>query len=422
MILKSGYSRMLITPEKSMYLAGYDKREQKSMGVHDELYASCLIFQCAGKKLVLISMDILGVDEILNYKIKKAISDFDKSIGMGCIFVFATHTHSGPSTVFYGRKTYDEEYCDFIASRCRDAFIMAMGDAKDSVILSNTMNIYGIASKRNIHKIEENDEGIKCTILKIKRNGYNTMLINFPCHMTVLNENNLLYSKDMVYGLQDALCKRGMFNLLYANGAAGDISTRFYRKDASFAEVNRLGAIFADQILSACDYNKLSADDILFKKTGFLLKYKRNLTDSEKDAKRDEIKRHISKIGDMRLKRDMESALLILNRPDKNFDNIFGIVKMGNDYFKKVEIQYALMGRIAFIGIPFEIYYSTGERIKDILKMKYGCDTVFLLGYCGGYFGYLPPESDFSSICYETIACPFEKDGEGKLFSAVENL
>lgn len=421
---RAGYSKTKITPEVPYTLAGYDVRHGESEGVHDELYARCLILEVCGKPAVFISLDILGVDEVLVQEIKNTIAEMDMEINKDGIFVFATHTHSGPSSAFSGRKSFRKEYFDLVVSRCGEAFTNARGDVYDSVIYSDETYISGIASKRNVCGKPENDSGIKCNVLRIIRNRGEIMFINFPCHMTVLDEKNLLFSKDMIYGLDRALTEKGIGDFIFANGAAGDISTRFYKKEASFGEAKRLGEILAERLISmnSKSNNEMKLQNMLFKKSSFLLKYKKNLTESERIEKKAEIEKIMLTVDNLRYRRDLESALIVLGRPDKNFDEIPAVVKTGGEYFKGVEIYCAIAGDIAFIGVPFEIYYSTGIKIQNIISRKYGCSTVFLLGYCGGYGGYLPPEDEFSRITYETIDCPFEKCGESKLLSAVKNI
>lgn len=424
MCIKTGYSKIIITPKKSCPLGGYDKRKSNSEGVHDDLYVRCLIFKYGSSLLVLISLGLLGIDEVLSEKIKESITDIDNEINAEGVFIFATHTHSGPSTAFSGRQTFDREYFDFLVSSCTEAFTKAKIDLKDSAVYVNTAAIHGVASKRNGYETIKGDTGIKCSFLRIVRKDGESVFINFPCHMTVLDENNLLCSKDMEYGVETALNERGILNLLYANGAAGDISTRFSKREASFDEVRRLGGLLAEQILDTgtSGSGEIKLQQILFKRVEFLIKYKRNLTEDERKAKIAEIQNSSSRIKDRRSKRDMDSALLVLQRPDRDFNNIPGAIKAGEEYFKNVKIHCAIAGETAFIGIPFEIYYSTGMKIQDILKKKYGCSTVFILGYCEGYGGYVPPAEDFSGISYETVACPFEMYGENKLLCAVENI
>lgn len=424
MCVKTGYSKIIITPIKHCPLGGYDKRKKNSEGIHDDLYARCLIFKTDNSLLVLVSLDILGIDEVLSEKIKKSISNIDNEINAEGVFIFATHTHSGPSTAFSGRQTFDREYFDFLVSSCTETFIKAKLDLKDSKVYLNTAEIHGVASKRNGYEAIKGDTGVKCSFIRVVRKDRKDIFINFPCHMTVLDENNLLCSKDIEYGLETALNEKGISNLLYANGAAGDISTRFSKREASYDEVKRLGGLLAEQILDAgiSGSGEIKLQQILFKGTEFQLKYKMSLTEDEKKAKLAEIQNNISKIKDRRSKRDMDSALLVLQRPDKDFNNIPGTIKVGREYFKNVKIHCAIAGEIAFIGIPFEIYYSTGIKIEAMLKKKYGCNTVFILGYCEGYGGYVPPFEDFLRISYETVACPFEMHGENKLLCAVENI
>ena len=61
--LKAGVARIDITPEKPVNMSGYARRKGLSTGVHDPLSARAVAFEAGGKRLVLISTDIIGFYE-----------------------------------------------------------------------------------------------------------------------------------------------------------------------------------------------------------------------------------------------------------------------------------------------------------------------------------------------------------------------
>lgn len=422
--MMAGYGEKVITPQLLGPMAGYDSREENAKGIHDDLYARCLILKIEKKAVVLISLDVLGVDECLIEMIKSAIMAVDREVEKEGIFVCATHTHSGPSAIFSNKVTFDLNYVNFVTLQCREAFLEAMNDIKEASIYHGTKDIFGIASKRNIYDPQKSQEGIKCKFLKIEKNDREIMVINFPCHLTVLDEGNFYYSKDLVYGLELELKENGNNKFLFINGAAGDISTRFCKKDASFEETERLGRLLAREILKEkTEMHKIdSLQPFTVKETSFLIKYKGNLSEEEKKAKKAQIEDLLTQIKDKRARRDLESALLVLNRPNRDFSKIPGVLKLEEGFFKRIKMSLAIMGQLVFIGVPFEIYYSTGIKIENILERKYRHSIVLIFGYCGGYEGYIPPAENFSQISYEVIASLFEMDAEKKLLEAIEKM
>lgn len=76
-------------------MSGYSSRKELSAGVHDRLYARVVAFESAGKRLVLVSTDLIGFYGTYE-PIRDAICGrFDLK---PCeIFLSGTHTHSGPT-------------------------------------------------------------------------------------------------------------------------------------------------------------------------------------------------------------------------------------------------------------------------------------------------------------------------------------
>ncbi len=94
-LLEAGIAKVDITPEKPVRMSGYSGRKELSAGVHDPLYARVVAFESAGRRLVLVSTDLIGFYGTYE-PIRDAICDqFDLK---PCeIFLSGTHTHSGPT-------------------------------------------------------------------------------------------------------------------------------------------------------------------------------------------------------------------------------------------------------------------------------------------------------------------------------------
>jgi hypothetical protein len=81
------------------------------------------------------------------------------------------------------------------------------------------------------------------------------VVYNLDGHSTVLHEENRLYSADFpgfaasIMPLFEPFVTMSVF----LNGAAGDMSTRFYRQSSDFAEVERIGTIVAESVVASLD-------------------------------------------------------------------------------------------------------------------------------------------------------------------------
>lgn len=120
---EAGAAQSVITPELSpqhpVYLAGFG-HNRIATGVHDELYARCLAIAVAKQKLVLCSVDLIGLfyDDVLT--IRREFEQTTSSTSF--LIVAATHTHAGPDTLgLYGPKPLvtgiDPQYLKWVDGR-----------------------------------------------------------------------------------------------------------------------------------------------------------------------------------------------------------------------------------------------------------------------------------------------------------------
>lgn len=93
---KVGVAIKVITPTESMWMAGYAARNKPAEGKVHDLYAKALCLQDAqGKKLVLVTTDLIGIPRPLAEKVTQAIEK-KHSIPRSAIMLTSSHTHCGP--------------------------------------------------------------------------------------------------------------------------------------------------------------------------------------------------------------------------------------------------------------------------------------------------------------------------------------
>ena len=96
---KAGVASIIITPEESLWMAGFAARTSPSEGKLHELWAKALVIgDAAGKKAVLITTDLSGIPKSISDSIRNRLERRFKFSRSQIIFN-TSHTHSGPVLV-----------------------------------------------------------------------------------------------------------------------------------------------------------------------------------------------------------------------------------------------------------------------------------------------------------------------------------
>ncbi len=93
---RAGLARTIITPQKSLWMAGYASRKKPSEGVIQELYAKALALEDqTGNRVVLVTSDLLGFPAVVSHNIaERAQKQFH--LKRGQLLLNSSHTHCGP--------------------------------------------------------------------------------------------------------------------------------------------------------------------------------------------------------------------------------------------------------------------------------------------------------------------------------------
>ncbi len=86
----------LITPQKSMWMAGYASRNKPSEGVASDLYAKAVILDDGAKhKAAIITLDLISVPRGLRDRVAKRVEE-KYGIPANAVMLNCSHTHCGP--------------------------------------------------------------------------------------------------------------------------------------------------------------------------------------------------------------------------------------------------------------------------------------------------------------------------------------
>lgn len=411
-----GFNKQCITPILPVPLRGYAVK-RIAQEVHDDLYARCLAFDNDGTRYLFVQCDLIGVDDsVLNAVYEKIL---DLNIEKEHLTIVATHTHAGPGgTVDTSQKPFENlqgifgspnpEYLDFLAEQISSAARNSFADLLSCELTIARGSIQNVGSERHDPALV-GDNSLLVFLFK-RDDGKTALLYNYACHPTVTGPENLLITADFPYAVERDL----NFDLvMFVNSNAGDISTRFTRKDSSFEQVE----IYKDHIItSILDALKIpvyqgSFDDISMTRHTVTLPVKKvRPVQIEMDA----LKCYESQLSDaIASGKDALTLRLLstyveggkiaveLSRTLHGLEHIFA-------HFTVMTLQ-----NITIAVIPGELFSTLGVPLKK--------EGIEIFGYGNGYYLYIADQGSYDQMVYEAMSSPFEKGVGEFLIDEIRN-
>jgi hypothetical protein len=93
---KSGVAKVVITPDKPMWLSGYSSRDKPADGKVHDLWAKALALEDAsGNRCVLVTLDLVGIPREVSVAVCEEIKK-KRGLPREAVLLNVSHTHSGP--------------------------------------------------------------------------------------------------------------------------------------------------------------------------------------------------------------------------------------------------------------------------------------------------------------------------------------
>jgi hypothetical protein len=93
---KAGVAKVVITPQKSVWLAGYASRKKPSEGKIQDLYAKALALEDSqGRRLVIVTSDLIGFSRSISEKVAEQVRN-RAGLSRNQLLLTSSHTHTGP--------------------------------------------------------------------------------------------------------------------------------------------------------------------------------------------------------------------------------------------------------------------------------------------------------------------------------------
>ncbi len=201
---KAGVGRIIITPEKPIYLSGYGDRNHPSEGVIHDLWAKALAIEDRkGARVVIVSTDLIGlprgIADVVAARVQK-----DYGIERAHLVLNSAHTHTGPLVrgnleMMFELSPEDSQIVSDYAASLTDNLVAVVGVALKDLAPADlsfgngraTFAINRRQSTPNGVKIGENPQGPTdpdVPVLKVTApdGKLRAVLFGYACHNTTL--------------------------------------------------------------------------------------------------------------------------------------------------------------------------------------------------------------------------------------------
>jgi len=379
--LRAGVARIDITPETPVTMSGYASRKELSTGVHDPLSARVLAFKMGDRRLVLVSVDVIGFYGGTADHMREAIlSEF--ALDPSELFLSAIHTHAGPTLAIDSEHGHanNAQYTQGLKGKLIDVIREAV-DRMQPVRLGLGVGYSPVgANRRELRTDRDGDVSIV-----LGRNPYGptdkevlvmnvigpegkpvAVAFDYATHGTCLGPRNLVISGD-VLGLAEQFVERILGSDVIVPafaGASGNIDPWFrvlpaFNEEPGWVpEPVLLGTMLGEEVVHVC----------------------RSIQET---AAADRIATRFA-------------TLQLPGKPrEENSDERPGHVPLN--------VSVARVGDVAFVGLGAEVLTQIGLAIKAGSP----CEHTFVIAHCNGAASYLAPKELHVQGGYEIRTSPF---------------
>jgi neutral ceramidase len=214
---QAGVATVDITPESSLWMAGFARRTRPSQGVAMPLHAKALALECGGQPAaVLVTVDLLGVTARISGRVASLVQRRHR-IRRADLLFNASHTHCGPIVDEQLSVAYDLSPQQWSAIR---AYTVQLEDKLAAVIGSAIARLRparlgyargeaGFAANRRVRFTPQGPVDRSVPVLRIDGADGAPLAIVFgyACHNTTLQDTFVRYHGDYA-GVAQAVLER----------------------------------------------------------------------------------------------------------------------------------------------------------------------------------------------------------------------
>jgi hypothetical protein len=399
-MLEFGFSKACITPKLPISLGGYADREGEATGVHDNLFVRASYLRADGKQCILLAFDLLMMDDAYYQPMQKEIAQA-LQMKPENVLLATTHTHSAP--LFIRQDTFGKVSDDYFQQVKEAAVATATAACAQKQAVKTGWSQTKFSGVGRSRRSGDHEGDVVLTLLSfvdLEEKSVAT-IINYNCHPTVLSAANREVSAEYPGAAIRALEKSCTGEFLFVNGAAGDVSTRFVRREQSFNEMERLGKLLADQVSEALEKMDYHEDNDFSIFTREINPKIRNLPSvkilnqmiEEASDQEEQLKQKGAEPAQLRLVHTQLQGAYVQKMLSQVLDNLDHTVR----------VAAINIGKGSLIFVNGEWFSGPAARLME--GSPYAVTGI--VGYTNGIVGYFPDRLAFEEGGYEALSCRF---------------
>ena len=377
--MRAGFGKSDLTPPLGVELTGYGYYlARRALSVNDPLFARAVFLEADGVRTLLISCELLG----LNRHISAAVAAHAKQYGVQHVLLVSVHTHTGPSVKYHEGCGYvDDAYEATVAGRINQAVDAAYADLAEVTALSHVClplpgdHIYNRAAA---------DGPVDRTVrgFTFVREGKSPIAaVSAACHC-VFRGRSTAVSADLAGEVNRLMAQKG-FESLFLNGLCGDIDP-WKPTDERLTE--------CAQIITDVFVSKAEALPLTLRSGA--IPFTLRLTPVTADDIRSAAQIAVEKAGGP----DEPAARVALIWEEEMLEKLDRLSPE-----EPISVQYAVIGGVPVIALPFEGFTRIGQEIREII----GREDALTLGCAEELLGYLPTRDDIHRGAYAALESTF---------------
>ena len=433
-MLQAGFGRVDITPPFGVSVQGYFEKRIAD-GILDPLMATAVAFDDGEKRAVVISVDVIGFNQLLMDRIRPLVAEAI-STEKEAVFICCTHTHLGPGLTVpekpvVGEKANDDYVNHIFVKKLCDVAVLAVQDLAPAKLFYTRGTVEGVAFVRRFvmkdgtyrtnpgwlnpdvdHALGTPDENSSLLILK-RENAPEIGIVNYQVHPDVIGGCKLSadYPK-FVRDTYETLIPNS--RCMYINGAQGDTNHVDITLDETkcrggYDRSRYMGRKIAMSVIANYELAEpLAGEKVSFGQKSVFTKFNKGRPEQIPEALRiakiyeeegiQAAVPHLTGMAQVEVVAEATRIKRLMDYPEE----------------KELYVTAVSVGDVVFAGFPGEPFTDIGRGIKANSKF-----TLTMPACCAnGYEGYYPMQSAYDEGGYEARTARYVAGTAEKLIAA----
>lgn len=427
--LRIGRASVVITPPVGMPTGG-SYRKVISEGVLDDLHAKTIVLEQNGKRVALVSCDLVAISEPFIVDARRLI---EQQTGLKAedVMISATHTHSGPmmpgrgvrDEMFGGEMPVVTQYRKWLPERIAESVKLALANLTPVRVSAAIEHEHAVAFNRRFHMKNGTvawnpgrlnpdivrpagpiDPDVAVVYFESPDGKPLATYVNHALHVAVVGGRR--FSADYPGVIARLLANvRGQDMLtVFTIGAAGNINHVNPSKPAiasGIAEANRIGTILTGSVLKAYDGLTSVPEAVL-------------------QARRTVVNLPPYPVTPDDVAKGHDAARRFDAKPPASFKELvsgFRAIDMDRMQGRPVEAEVqviALGNQLAWVGLPGEVFVELGMAVKHASPFPF----TIVAELSGPWIGYVPDRKAYPEGNYEVESARMAEGGGEMLVEA----